>query len=863
MHESTFTLSGSKMDEITASCSSPYLRLPNQKNIVKFFRSFDIAQVVCIKVNQSRFLVNSVLLVLHSPVFEDLIYSGAEEIILDHSLQFPGAEMMIYQCLLYLYGDTVTINLDQVLNIHHFASVYKIKSMREQCEKSFVGLLTGFDTYLGCLTEWFSNKKGHWYKSLIMRSSDKLIKFLTSSENLPAVLDIIQSESDMNDSLITKMLPCQDMFDIFYSKIIAKVTEPLDQIKLNLLKAKYCGSPVVLSKTRDCATGSKPSPTKDFISVSVETDTSAADKDILDSTAGLGGHVKLSPATMSSNVSKNVICWEKNTKSVDNNELLAKQSDAYDSHIKICPALSTMSCVANKKDLSLDLQMNKSTEVEDSPRVSFPTELRPLLLLSFADILKIAQTIRKGDVKNYLKIDLILTWVFHKKFQMNSNNFTKLCANLGHKSLSREYALDLEEVLSIAQKSTCVDFKDKHDNAFVIASKIIPQKLVLNYIRHNGSIFLTDTEDVCRLGSCKIVNHQLELFVLLKKSSKDVAAVLPIPFKAKGTIHSKHIIHFYLLALDKSLYVENIISLKVLTKDEILSACRQYPNFVLKIVFRQELSKPKSVGCNSSEVGCSSSQKGNLENVKTENRPESTTSGKNSPNVFITRLWKNFTFDDVVKFIRTGYDEVHYRNHQNVVKSKPGFVYLCIDLLFTWVIIGKSPLFAWFYKPIIASFDHTTISAEFINDVRTVFNSVSEKALFLNSKIGNKDSFLVSVSLDKSAIIHSIKNNGIIRPGIITNQCDLKNCPIDNHSFEMQIMLNKSVDSFSVKVTPVHKSHYSNIHSTKLLHFYILALDLNDRPIQLISLKLLSKLEVLDFVQQYQKFQLQVIYSKS
>ena len=71
------------------------------------------------------YMINSVLLVLHSPVFEDLIYSGAEEIILDQSLQFPGAEMMIYQCLLYLYGDTVTINLDQVLNIHHFASVYK------------------------------------------------------------------------------------------------------------------------------------------------------------------------------------------------------------------------------------------------------------------------------------------------------------------------------------------------------------------------------------------------------------------------------------------------------------------------------------------------------------------------------------------------------------------------------------------------------------------------------------------------------------------------------------------------------------------------------------------------------------------
>ena len=80
------------MDKITDS-----IALPSQKNIVRFFKSFDLPHIVCIKVNQSKFLVNSLLLVLHSSVFEDMIYSGAEEITLHESLQFSGAEDMLYQ----------------------------------------------------------------------------------------------------------------------------------------------------------------------------------------------------------------------------------------------------------------------------------------------------------------------------------------------------------------------------------------------------------------------------------------------------------------------------------------------------------------------------------------------------------------------------------------------------------------------------------------------------------------------------------------------------------------------------------------------------------------------------------------------
>ncbi len=60
--------------------------------------------------------MNSIILVLHSSVFEDLIYAGADEIMLDDSLQFPGAEEMLHNCLLYLHGESISVHLPQSTN---------------------------------------------------------------------------------------------------------------------------------------------------------------------------------------------------------------------------------------------------------------------------------------------------------------------------------------------------------------------------------------------------------------------------------------------------------------------------------------------------------------------------------------------------------------------------------------------------------------------------------------------------------------------------------------------------------------------------------------------------------------------------
>ena len=192
------------MDENMTSRPSSNVRLPNQKNIIKFFKSFDIAQVVYLQVNQSKFSVNSILLVLHSQVFEDLIYSGAEEITLDDSLQFPGAEVMLHQCLLYLYGKTVNIDLSHIVNIYHFASVYKIPAMQELCEESFMKIVLNVETFIAFLSKWMTiDGRSCSCKALVIKNSMNVVQFLTSSENLSTILKLIRSERYSHDSSST------------------------------------------------------------------------------------------------------------------------------------------------------------------------------------------------------------------------------------------------------------------------------------------------------------------------------------------------------------------------------------------------------------------------------------------------------------------------------------------------------------------------------------------------------------------------------------------------------------------------------------------------------------------------------------
>ena len=1133
------------MDESAHSIS-----LPNQKNIARFFKSFDVAQIVIIRVNQSKFLVNSVLLVLHSSVFEELIYSGAEEIFVDNSLQFPGSEDILYQCLLYLHGDTMNMDLGTIYYFYHFASFYKISSMQEQCEGAFMKLISSVETYIRCVAEWFSNEKGPMYQGLVTKNGREIIKLLTQSKNVPTILKIMWSESDTTDSLIPAMLPNQVMLDMFFTEMTKSITEPSDTLQLKVIKDKYFGDSISLSTNIDNKNADHESIVKEKVTVKAESKSKQAssisivtkDRDSTSlkgknkseedttsvcvngkiTTESIGtielnkcekpsssciklsavssdGQNRLSDLDASKSKVKDVSKFVHDKKLL-NSLLFAdvmniaetiEQDRPFQNYLKIDLIFtwiflkkqqmnsSTFSRLFNNfnykglsKEYLLDVEEVLSATVKSIHGVDFkdsnddtffisskimtqshvrkgieqngglfligsdevcqfrlceikdhkinlfvllkktanePVEASPVPLkmndnihskilvhfyllaldkrlyavnifslkihtkaeilkiisqypnfvlkvvyqplkqkskpssvsnstgtksaisqeekrknlvmespsvsielnncekpssscnklpavssdgqnrlsdldaseskvkdvskfvhdkkllnsLLFADVMNIAKTIEQDrPFQNYLKIDLIFTWIFHKTDQINRNRFFRLFSHFDDKGLSREYLLDVEEVLSAAAKSVRgVDFKDRNDDTFFISSKIMPQSHVRKGIEQNGGIFLIGSDEVCQFRLCEIKDHKIDLFVLLKKTANEPVEAVQVSSKRNDQIHSKNLVHFYLLALDKILYVENIFSLKLHTKAEILKIISQYPNFVLKVVYQplKQKSKPSSVSNSTCTKGAISQEK-KQENLVMKRPSVSTVSIKESPGVFIKMNWIDFTFEDVVQFIRTEYDKGLYLKHQNsIVKTQLDFAYICIDLVFTWVQISKSPLLDKFYKPLMCAFDLNPISAIFVKDIQAIFNSLLQKAVPIISKCGNEDTFLVSATLKKDYLLHQINHNGHIQPesGNLFNLCHVNKCPIKDHRLQMRINLNKSVGGFSVKVTPVD----TNIHPTKLLHFYLLALDLDNQPTQLISLKLLSKYEIFEFVKRYQRFQLRLIYS--
>ena len=86
------------------------VKIPNQKDLSKFQTSQDLSHSVIIHVRQSHFRVNSLILALHSSVFERLLFSGLDEIEIETSLQkLENIEEAVYTSILILHGKDVQV----------------------------------------------------------------------------------------------------------------------------------------------------------------------------------------------------------------------------------------------------------------------------------------------------------------------------------------------------------------------------------------------------------------------------------------------------------------------------------------------------------------------------------------------------------------------------------------------------------------------------------------------------------------------------------------------------------------------------------------------------------------------------------
>ena len=114
------------------------LNLAEQKDLSKFQTSQDLPHTVTVHVVESHFRVNSLILALHSPVFENLIFSGLDDIKIDESLaKLPNFEEAFYTCLLFLHGKNVSVKQDVLELCFGFAVVYEIDCLQKLCLKQF------------------------------------------------------------------------------------------------------------------------------------------------------------------------------------------------------------------------------------------------------------------------------------------------------------------------------------------------------------------------------------------------------------------------------------------------------------------------------------------------------------------------------------------------------------------------------------------------------------------------------------------------------------------------------------------------------------------------------------------------------
>ena len=508
--------------------TSSLIASPNQKSVIKFFRSFELPQVVCLKINQSKIYVNSVVLALHSPVFEEIILEGNDEITLESSLHYPGAELTIQLCLQFIHGDEVKISLDQIPFLYHFASVYKIKSMEEQCVQYFMEHVHDIDAYITALKKWTSKEAGDWYKKIVLRNSHLILKCITSDQNLPVVLNLIRDVNSSGSSMIPLMMPSQEMINDFYMIMTKKVTLPSDAVQLNLIKSKYCS-------------GAQTSPMHSADVLGIE-------------------------------VNSKKLADEKFLHNIDLVNIEASHREVIEveeSATHECNELASTASATCSREKNSEFFNNQNF----SKLVTEDTNRQNLLSLSFSDILVLAQTIEKNTAPNYLKLDIIITWVLLKKFQLDDNLNKKLFSTFNNTTVSSEFLLDMKEVFSVSENTTCPTTNSR-DNTCSVSSKVMTQEEIRKQIKDNGSINLCD--QICNVGSCQIDSHRLNFKVLLKKKMNDLCRVL-----SNNDVHSDMIVHIYLLALDESLFVHGIISLKVLTKSEIMRICNHFHNFVI------------------------------------------------------------------------------------------------------------------------------------------------------------------------------------------------------------------------------------------------------------------------------------------
>ena len=148
------------------------LKIANQKDVSKFQTCRDLSHTVTLHVGQSQLqsiTVNSLILALHSSVFEKLLFSGEETIEIDSSLQkLPQIGDAVHQAILFLHGKDIQISQEVLEVCFGFAYVYDISVLSSLCLERYPTFIKSGEDFEHSFLRIARNYPSPWRETLLL-----------------------------------------------------------------------------------------------------------------------------------------------------------------------------------------------------------------------------------------------------------------------------------------------------------------------------------------------------------------------------------------------------------------------------------------------------------------------------------------------------------------------------------------------------------------------------------------------------------------------------------------------------------------------------------------------------------------------
>ena len=528
--------------------------LPNQRNLKSFLADTKLPHIVCLSVKESNFLVNSVVLCLHSSVFENDILTltpGDHKILLHEDLNhMEGIESIVRGCLEYMHGEKIRLTQTNVYNFFKFARIYNIAPLLSSCEAFVESYLNGFGI-LTLIKHISDIDKLRASSTYIRKNCDKIIEGILSEQCISIICDmksnieflkllvkhclskcggdllllLVHSDEFSNNSLLdfpldklnyTKLFPIFGDFQKFVCFLVTSIQNPASEEHKHMLKRLSLVSKIL---------GHRIEPN---VKNSVQ--------------------LKFAP-NLFPEVSSETTIHESSR--VPNGNITSFMEKSSSCCADIMPKIKKSNDTLSMQELFIELDHH----------------------------------VKRNTLGDYYRMELFLGWILGKKctfdittlkYFLNTFNFRLLNKTFFEENL-RTYFLFFDPF----EVDNFINELYDHDSFFLIQRELNLEDLQSSIVR-SGNI-LSPGSSPCLVKRCDGKNHTIgTISIKLRSSPEDQSYGL-----VRKDQHQKLLHHYYMTLFDKNMTFSGVISLKILSKADVLDIIRSYSYFRINLIYKK------------------------------------------------------------------------------------------------------------------------------------------------------------------------------------------------------------------------------------------------------------------------------------